>query len=399
MKTGGNLQQLKENNVIMLLDDIRRSQPIPRVELAKRSGLSATSCTAITRVLCEKGIIRETGQGDSSGGRKPILLEIEPDFGYVIGIELLKSGIRYGFYNLKMEEKAAGTIGKELGGERLLPELRDCIYTMIDKSAISPGKILGMAIGVAGIVDAKRTELLSLRGFDTKDVGSIHQKIEDSFRFPVYIENYANLLVLAEKEQYYPDAGSMTYVIADEGIGAGTVLQNKIVNGCSGYAGEIGHISIDRKGPRCFCGNRGCVELYGSIPALMAWLQKEQERYPKTAAGIKPGECAEVVFAKLADAYAQGDLFARSALGEISDIYFHCVHNIINAYDPDVIVLGGELCGWGEALIDAVREKINRTVFNRKNSRVLAYSRLKNNRIALGAGFYAMEAFFRQPVL
>jgi glucokinase len=254
-----------------------------------------------------------------------------------------------------------------------------------------------MTIGVGGIVDAEKANIIGSTQFQSREIIHIHEQLDSIFPFPLYLENYGNLMALAEKKMFYPRCESLVFILqVDAGIGGGVISNNRIIRGAGGYAGEIGHMSIERNGPLCFCGNRGCLEVMGSIPVLLQ----------KAAAGVLTHkesligdytDSGKITIEAIARAFHANDKLAKKLFEEEVNVLYHAVINVILTHDPEVIVLGGDIILFGQKLIEGIKQKIEKTIFalNSQN-RIIEFSQLAEPRIC-SAGMYAIESFFADP--
>jgi predicted NBD/HSP70 family sugar kinase len=395
-KIGVNLQKLKERNSLSILQTIRENGSISRIQVGKILGLSNTTCMALTKELIAMDLIRQKGHGNSSGGRKPVLLEINWEYGYVLGMILSREGVFCGVYDLQLNKKDVFKYDVNLSGENIILNIQQCANESIKKSGLTDKNIVGMTIGVGGIVDAEKANIIGSAQFQSREIIHIHEQLDSVFPFPLYLENYGNLMALAEKKMFYPQCESLVFIIVDAGIGGGVISNNRIVRGAGGYAGEIGHMSIERNGPLCFCGNRGCLEVMGSIPVLLQkasfglLLQKDSLIKEYMDSG-------EITIEVIAKAFKSNDRLARQLFEDEVNILFQAVINIILTHDPEVIVLSGDIILFGQELIDAIKRRIQKTIFaSNSQNRVINFSKLTDPRIC-GAGMYTIESFFAAP--
>jgi glucokinase len=251
-----------------------------------------------------------------------------------------------------------------------------------------------MTIGVCGIVDAEKADIISSVQFNTRGIIHLHDHLERIFPFPLYLENDGDLLALAEKKLFYPQSESLVFILVGNGIGSGVILNDRIRRGACGCAGEIGHTSIDKNGPVCLCGNRGCIETMGSIPVLLQKASFGLMNRPNSR--IRDYlEYGSVTVEAIARAFSAGDPLAEELFEEEAVVLYHAVINTMLLYDPQVIVLGGGIMQLGTKLIDRIKEKIEKTIFAFSlKSRLIEFSRLDDKPMTRGAGLYAVETFF-----
>lgn len=395
-RTGVNLQKLKEQNLITALNIIHQQGPISRVALGKVAKLSPTTCTAITKFLLENNIIRELGEGDSSGGRKPILLDIRPDCAYVIAVKISYEEIKAEIFDIDLREIHKCTIRQENAEGTVLGTVCECIDTLIEESGVKRDKIVSMTIGVPGIVVAHKDNLVKSLNYKPIDSMGLYHSIKDYYEFNVHMENYGNLMALAVNELFYPEAQSLACIIVDSGIGSGIVLDKKIMRGAFGCAGEIGHISVDVNGPLCFCGNKGCLEVLASIPSIIN--QVEYSIKSGTRTSIGEDDKGKITIRSIVEAFNSGDKYAQHVINQEINYLLQGVINIAVTYDPEVIVIGGEITSIGDAFIDTINERFNQTLFgNEVGKRIIAYNELERGATLQGGGLYGIRKFFENP--
>jgi predicted NBD/HSP70 family sugar kinase len=394
--SGFNQKNVRERNRLSFLRIIRDYGPLTRSQAGEMLGLSNTTCMEMSRNLSSRGFIREKGQGDSSGGRRPTLLEINWEYSFVLGMILSQEGVSCGVYDLKLNRKSIVNHREALSDKYIIHRITECARDAMEQSGLTEKEIACMTIGVGGIVDAAKSNVIGSTHFHTGKIIHIHDELDKIFSFPLYLENYGNLLALAEKKLFYPHKNSLAFIQVDTGIGGGIIYNNSIIRGANGFAAEIGHMTIEKNGPLCFCGNRGCVEVLGSIPALLQkasfGLLIQPDSLIRQYAGENP-----ISIDAIARAFDAQDRLAEQLFEEEADILYRTVLNIIVTHDPEVIVIGGDINQFGEALLDHIRESLANTIFNNE-TRIISFSRLANDPRISGAGMYAIESFFTEPM-
>jgi predicted NBD/HSP70 family sugar kinase len=397
MSSGYSLQKVKEQNRLSFLRVIRDYGPVTRSQAGEMLGLSSTTCMELSKTLSARGLICEKGRGDSSGGRRPALLEVNWEYSFVLGVILSQEGVSCGVYDLRMNRKSLVTHNAALTDKYIIRRITECARDAMAECGIAEKNVACMTIGVGGIVDAAKANVIGTTHFHTRKLIHIQEELDSIFDFPIHLENYANLLALAEKKLFYPQANSLAFIQVDTGIGGGIVFGNSIVRGANGFAAEIGHMTIQQNGPLCFCGNRGCAEVLGSIPALLQKASFGLLTQPDSLIKKYSGEDSVTIEA-IAKAYKDEDRLAEQLFEDEADILYRVALNIIVTMDPEVIVVGGDIVLFGDALLDRIREALANTIFA-SDSRIIAWSQLEDEPRVSGAGMYAVEAFFASPVM
>ena len=345
----GNRNLIRAINRSSVLNTIKTLGPVSRTEIAKHSGLSAATITAISAELLESGLIFEKEAGDSSGGRKPILLALNPGGGFVIGAKLTEDHISIALTDLEATVLASQTIPlAEISQQAILDALGQVVNDILAANKVDRRRFYGVGVGLAGIVDPGRGLLRQspIFGLDQVPVADL---LCSSVEAPVYIDNDVNTLTLTEL-WFGRGQGIDNFltVTIGRGVGLGIVLGGKLYTGARGGAGEFGHTVIDPVGPLCACTKRGCLETYVSDPAL---LRRAQE------AGLEVSTI-EMLVGK-AEA---GNPLARAILAEAGELLGRAIANLVNLLVPQLIILSGEGVRAGEWMFGPMRRSLQEQV-------------------------------------
>ena len=343
MKTNGsNANTLRNDNRALLLHRIRR-QPVSRAQLAKETGMSKSAVTMITNDLIAEGQLREIGTMESRKGRKPILLDIVPDFRYAVGVSLHRKRIQVLITNLKAE--LVGCVEEHT--ERFTsPEVAvgwicRTIRQELERRRIPLSKVVGIGISSPGPLDYREGVILTPPNFTMFHHLPIVSRIRDEFPLPVFLENNAVLLAMAEYSSgAIGDYRNTLFVIMSHGIGSCLIREGQVFRGSGGFAGELGHISVDLGGRPCPCGNRGCLEQYATMAAL-------KERF-----GFEN-------YADVVDAAYRGEGAAMEILEYQARYLAAGLVSAVNLFDLDAIVLHGEFNYRPERLFSLLSQRIH----------------------------------------
>jgi N-acetylglucosamine repressor len=351
-KTLGNRDLMRAMNRSIVLNIVRTYGPVARAEIARRSGLSPATITGISAELIEEGLIFEKETGDSSGGRRPILLALNPFGGYVIGIKLTEHNMIGALTDLKTNVLIKKT--RQLGErsvDAIVESLAELVLNMLQKAALPKKKLLGVGVGLAGIVDFERGLLRQSPFLGWKDV-PLRDLLQERLRVPVYIDNDVNTLTQAEK-WFGSGQGIDNFltITIGRGVGMGIVVNGQFYRGFRGGAGEFGHIVIDDDGPQCECGNRGCLESYLSDPAI---LREAQAAYQE---GVLPAAVENIEV--LVHYAQQGNPAAIEIFQRAGSVLGKGVANLINIFNPQRIIIGGEGVKMWDFLLEATQTAID----------------------------------------
>ncbi len=344
----GSKQLIREINQAIVLNAIRTHGALSRTDIARKVRLSLSSVSGITAEMLETGLLYERSTGHSTGGRRPILLAINPQAGYVAGIKLTEStavtvltdldASIVARHDIAILDQSAGAIVEALAAA--VQELR---------RGDLGGPILGVGVGMAGIMDRSRAVVryATYFGWDMVPFGEM---LGSRLDLPVVLDNDVNALTAAE--QWFGagrHVSNFLVISLGRGVGLGMVLDGRLYRGAGGGAGEFGHVNVAPDGPLCACGKRGCLEALVSDPAIVQ----------RAAAALgRPLTIHEaIVGAQSGDPVLQS-IFAASgrALGV-------AVANLVNVLNPELIILGGEGVQAGDIVMEPFRQALQAHCF------------------------------------
>lgn len=375
---------------------IWREHKISRAEISRQLDLSRSTVTEIIKVLLPTGLIAEVGIGESSGGRKPILLEFQDDAKVILGIDIGATHVSVAMTNLRgkllhWKEKEYPVREDSEGTYNLIDELcNECF------SALNFGydKLLSIGVSVPSPVDPRHPEYLSETIIPAWHGKSGLERLREKYGVPVYLDNDANLGALAEHWWGTgKNVNDLIYIKISSGIGAGYILNGKLYRGSKGIAGEMSHMPIDPNGRLCGCGLRGCL-----ATVISAWALKERigalaNLYPDSSLLIgNPG------IIDIENAALDNDPLAIQVVAEATNYLTGAITSLVNLMNPDMIIIGGSLSRLKELVFDPIQEKIDScALVSNMNTTKLVASALGSKGIAIGAATLAIEQAFSDP--
>lgn len=326
----GSFQLMKKINTGLIIDIIRLKGPISRAEIAKTLNLTPATVTNITAELINKNIIVESDLGQSTGGRKPILLKINAESYYIVSIHIGSTGIRTAILNMesKILDKITVKTRPETTYEEAIKIIKESVERLITQNEKVKGKLLGIGIAAHGIVDTEKGKIVFSPNYGWKDK-DIRTDLERIFDVPAFLDRDVRAMALSES---WYGAGKYVdqFISVKIGYGVGVALTNnkQQIRGYTDGFGEFGHTKIAFDGPLCSCGNRGCIETFSS--------EKAVERY---AAEL----CIDADCMAVHELSLNGDERAITAINKASEYLGLAIANLINIFNPRLIVLGGDL--------------------------------------------------------
>jgi predicted NBD/HSP70 family sugar kinase len=383
-------ETIKDSNKKMILNLLREKREMTKQNIAKEIGVSIPTVISNINELINEGLVEEAGVGDSSGGRKPVIVKFKPDSKYAFGVEVDIHKVRIILINLDSEilEEEQFSIDKIIEDisivkniDGLISLICNCIEEIIKRKKIDRGSILGAGVALPGTVNEEKLTLEWAPNLSVRNIS--FENMKETLGFPVYVENEANAAAIAElKLGVAKDMRNLVYISITEGMGTGIVVQDYIYKGKNKKAGEFGHMTIIKDGRPCKCGKKGCWEQYASQSALIQSYNEAAGEFITDLKGF---------FSKLEKDEAK-------AL-DIWDGYLEYlaagIQNIILILDPHYIVIGGSISNYEHFLIDALKEKvfIKNSFFSSDDIKIFT-SKLKSYSSVMGAALLPMQKLF-----
>ncbi|MFC4025628.1 ROK family protein [Oceanobacillus longus] len=376
---------IKKINRSLILKTIIEHGMISRAELAKITGLNKATISIQVAALLEEDLIYETQQEHNAVGRRPIMLSIKRDVGYVLGIDLDYKEIQYTLSDL---------LGYPVHHEKIFLDSEDyeeIVLLLVEhiqkyhkNCSHSRYGLISTVIGIHGTVNKEEEDIFFIPRYKwhSKSLKSdLKEKV--NFDLNIHIENNANLSSYAEKVYHYHKSDNLLNIILSSGIGAGIMVDGHIHKGYHGYAGEMGHMIISPEGALCKCGNHGCWELYAAEPRLYEQLA---QRLDKPV--ITQNEFYNLVNEKHPIVYEEMEIFIKYlSIG---------LNNIINLYNPETIVLNSEVLQAYPNVIEKIKGNLVSSVSQYGE---IVLSKLGKDACIMGACAIAIQNFFEVPEL
>ncbi len=381
-----------------IITHIRASEPgISRAELAEALGLSRSTVSTVVNELLAAGLVVERGAGPSRGGRRPIVLQVNPDAGRVVGLDIGAThlaGILANLHGVVLAE-AEQPLVIERGPEPCLEQVEALVGALLDRAQVGLAAVAAIGVGVPGPVIAERGIVSAPPIMPGWDGFPIRERLRERWRKPVLLDNDADLGALGE---WAFGAGrgvnNLAYIKIATGIGCGLLLNGALYRGVLGTAGEIGHVTVSDIGPPCSCGGYGCLEAMASGRAIAQRAQLAVKAGQRTQLACLAAE-REVTARDVAAAAAAGDAVSQQLLGDAGRHIGSALAGLVNLLDVGLVILGGGVTEAGGYLLDplwqAVRE---RTLLASRQSTRVVPAALGRRSVALGAVWLALDHTF-----
>jgi glucokinase-like ROK family protein len=347
----GDQNWVRERNLAIALSYLwEAGRPISRTEMVNTSGLNKSTVGSLLAQLQAWSFVKEGGRSEPRPGRPGMLLDINPDGGRLIGVEIGVGFVSAVVTDMKAEvvwqqkvDVALAAAPSRQHQTRVLESAERLVQAAIAK-AVGRHRLLGIGVGVPGLVDHETGTLLFAPNLHWRDVPLRDRWIE-RFGVPVIVENEANAAALGEQMLGTAKGGDdFIYLSAGVGLGGGLVVHGKLYGGSGGFAGEVGHMTIVPDGPRCNCGNRGCWETLASPTAIIRQVREAIAggRSPRRAL-VGDGAPEALQMDQVLQAAASGDPVVLEILSEVGRYLGIGIANLINVFNPSLVVMGGVL--------------------------------------------------------
>lgn len=263
---------------------------------------------------------------------------------HLVGVDLGGTKILAGVFDAKFECLARIKISTkpERGPEGVIERVARCVRDVVDESDLSLKEIRGIGIGAPGAVNTEEGRVIFAPNLNWKDV-PLKKALEKELEVPVFLENDCKLHTLGVFDaELKGKVKQLIGIFLGTGIGAGIMIDGKLYTGFNGSAGEVGHMVIDIDGPECGCGNRGCFEALASRRAIFRTIQSAVKKGQETLLVDMLGkDLADMRSGDIRKALRRGDRFVEKVIEQAAEHTGIAVGNLINLFNPEVIVLGG----------------------------------------------------------
>jgi glucokinase-like ROK family protein len=382
---------------------LRLHAPVSRAQVANITGLTRGTVSNIVNVLIEDGLVFEDKLQDSKIGRPSISLGLRPDGGAVIGVEF---GVD--FISVLLTNFVAETLWEtrvQTAPSRPQTDIINQAEKYIDQ-ALSIAKEqglrpLGVGVGLPGLVNVRQGNLIMAPNLHWKNV-PLRLIWNQRFHLPIYIDNEANLAALGE---YYfgvaRNVENFIYLSSGIGLGGGIMIDGRLFRGGHGYAGEIGHIQRDPLGEQCGCGRIGCWETQVGPRAVLHRVRKEfQTHNDQLLLDTCSGNFDNLTFDMVVKCALNGNLTCRQAIEEVAANLGVGIADLVNVFNPDLIVIGGAFI-LGKDIMQSI---IKKTIFSSAlqpatdNLRI-EFSERSTEACVLGAVAVVLDDILREMVI
>jgi predicted NBD/HSP70 family sugar kinase len=377
---------------------IRRQGTVSKIDLLEKSGMTVSTLTRLVEELTSQGFVLESGFGASTGGRRPILYQMNGTYAYVFGVEISRTLSRLVLVDLDMNklDDHSWAMSPEMTPDKLCGWIAKEAQRMMERHSLTTASILGMGIGAVGPLDRHTGVILEPLYFPAPGWQNVEicALLRGKLGIPVLLDNGANTAILAEswlsRAQSYQH---LLYVHAGIGLRSAMVSEGKVIYGAVDMEGSVGQMIIQTDGMpyRNATGNYGALESYASIYAL--------ERVAK--AGLKQGrstilqqeveDAEKLTYSDILQALQKNDPFVIGIVQEAATYFGIGLANLLNILHPEKVILGGPLLAGSELFFQtATHVAVRKAYYYPTYQVVFSRGSLGEEALAIGAAVMVM---------
>jgi predicted NBD/HSP70 family sugar kinase len=378
----GDAAYIKKINRSLIIREIVKEGMISRADLSKATKLTRATISAQVADLLDDGLIFETQLEHFTVGRKPIMLSLNGQAGYALGIDLDYGQISFTLSDLLGCPVSSNIIKiSHVDYAEILHLLVDQIKKYKADFNDSRYGIVGIVIAIHGLV-AKDEVIHYIPRFKWHDI-NLKGDLEKEINIPIHLENNANLSSFAERVFIHHETDNLLCATLYSGIGLGMMMNDDFFRGHEGFAGEIGHMIVVPEGKPCNCGNKGCWEKYASESSLFEYLSEKRQ-------------INNLSYEQIQKWLDEGDVEVNDLMEQFIFYLSIGLNNMINMYNPDVLVIDSELLRIYPDSLKKISENLNSSI---SHYRELMISSIGKKSCILGACALAIKNFLDVPML
>lgn len=379
----GDAAYIKKINRTLIIGLIIAEGPISRADLSKATDLTRATVSAQVADLLADDLLVETNPEQHPVGRRPIMLSINPQAGYALGIDLDYTQISFTLTDLLGSPVCTNVIDiHTVNYNEILSILIEQIKKYQSKCNGNRYGMIGIVIGIHGLV-ANDEMIHYVPRFNWTDVNLKADLKKQIDTIPIYVENIAHLCALAERVYVHHQTDNLLYVTLHSGIHLGLMMKNEFFRGHDGYAGEVGHMIVEPGGKPCSCGNKGCLEKYASESSFYQELAKERKM-------------ESVTYEQIQKWLDEGNEDLQNKMEQFIYYLSISLNNLIQLYNPDMLVLDSELLRIYPGSIHKIKANLSSPIAHNCHATL---STIGKKAGCLGACALAIKYFFDVPIL
>ncbi|MBT2301803.1 ROK family protein [Variovorax paradoxus] len=362
--------------------------------MAEKLGFSKSKANALIAGLVEQGLLAEAGLQRSSGGRRAENLQLHAGLGVLVGVDIGATSLDVAVLrpDLTVLAQHAEPADVREGPGVVLARVRVLIRELLGRCGFEPKQVIGIGIGVPGPVNFEIGQLVNPPLMPAWDSFSIRDYLREDYAAPVFVDNDVNLMALGELWRLKRSLSNFLVIKIGTGIGCGIVCHGEVYRGAAGSAGDVGHICVDQEGPRCHCGNLGCVEAMAAGPAITRMAVQAAEAGESAALAERLRTQGRIDAVDVGQASRAGDAAANAIVQRAGNLIGQMLASIVNFFNPSHVFIGGGITRIGPLFLAALRQSVyQRSLALSTRHLEIQYTPLGTQAGLIGAGVLAMH--------
>ncbi len=379
---------------ITLLDHVFWSSRISRERLATGSAFSKSRANAAVAGMLEQGVLEASGEQVATGGRRAETLRLSPGLGVLLSVAFGATGLEVGVLAPDLQVLAHHSEPADVrdGPGIVLSRVRALMRDLLATCGMRARDVIAIGIGVPGPVDFESGQLVNPPLMPEWDAYSIRDDLHAEYSAPVFVDNDVNVMALGELWRLQRSLPNFLVIKVGTGIGCGIVCHGQVYRGANGSAGDVGHICVDPAGPRCHCGNLGCVEMMAAGPAIAAAAAEAAQGGRSALLAQMLAERGALRLQDVAQASRAGDAAANAIVQRSGALIGQMLASVVNFYNPSHVFIGGGIQRIGPLFLAAVRQSVyHRSLALSTRHLDIQYTPLGERAGLIGAGVLAMQ--------
>jgi glucokinase-like ROK family protein len=362
--------------------------------MAERLGFSKSKANALIAGLVDQGLLAEAGLQRSSGGRRAENLQLHAGLGVLVGVDVGATSLDVAVLrpDLTVLAQHAQPADVREGPGVVLARVRVLMRELLGRCGFEAKQVIGIGIGVPGPVNFEIGQLVNPPLMPAWDSFSIRDYLREDYAAPVFVDNDVNLMALGELWRLKRSLSNFLVIKVGTGIGCGIVCHGEVYRGAAGSAGDVGHICVDQEGPRCHCGNFGCVEVMAAGPAITRMAVRAAQAGESAPLAERLRAQGRIEAVDVGQASRAGDAAANAIVQRAGSLIGQMLASIVNFFNPSHVFIGGGITHIGPLFLAAVRQSVyQRSLALSTRHLEIQYTPLGAQAGLVGAGVLAMH--------
>ncbi len=362
--------------------------------MAERLAFSKSKANGLIAGLVDQGLLAEAGLQRSSGGRRAENLQLHAGLGVLVGVDIGATSLDVAVLgpDLTVLAQHAEAADVREGPGVVLARVRVLMRELLARCGADAARVIGIGIGVPGPVNFEIGQLVNPPLMPAWDSFSIRDYLREDYAAPVFVDNDVNLMALGELWRLKRSLSNFLVIKIGTGIGCGIVCHGEVYRGAAGSAGDVGHICVDQEGPRCHCGNLGCVEAMAAGPAITRMAVQAAQAGESDALAERLRKHGRIDAVDVGQASRAGDAAANAIVQRAGSLIGQMLASVVNFFNPSHVFIGGGITRIGPLFLAAVRQSVyQRSLALSTRHLEIQYTPLGAQAGLVGAGVLAMH--------